>query len=103
MLHRADAPYVTGRSDVLLKLKPQLDAEATVVRHIPGKGRNLGRLGALLVETPEGRRFRIGTGFSEADRIHPPPIESQVTYRYRDLTATGLPKFVSYLRVRENF
>ena len=22
MLHRADAPYLTGRSDVLLKLKP---------------------------------------------------------------------------------
>jgi hypothetical protein len=29
MLHLADAPYVTGRGDVLLKVKPWLDAEAT--------------------------------------------------------------------------
>ena len=32
MLHRADAPYITGRSDVLLKLKLLLDAEAKVIR-----------------------------------------------------------------------
>jgi DNA ligase-1 len=38
MLHRADAPYVTGRSDALLKLKPRLDAEATVLAHLPGAG-----------------------------------------------------------------
>ncbi|MCV2368094.1 DNA ligase [Roseateles oligotrophus] len=103
VLHRADAAYVTGRSDMLLKLKPMLDTEATVVGHIAGKGRHLGRMGALLVETPEGRRFRIGTGFSDADRANPPPIGAVVTYRYRDLTSTGLPKFVSYLRVRESF
>ena len=28
MLHLADAPYVTGRSDVLLKFKPLQDTEA---------------------------------------------------------------------------
>jgi len=39
MLHRADAPYLTGRRDALLKLKPWLDTEATVVGHIPGKGK----------------------------------------------------------------
>jgi DNA ligase-1 len=102
VLHKADAPYVTGRSDVLLKLKPMLDTEATVVAHIPGKGRNAGKLGALVLETPEGRRFRIGTGFSDADRAHPPPIGSLVTYRYRDLTSSGLPKFTSFLRIRED-
>ncbi|HEY9065309.1 MAG TPA: DNA ligase, partial [Burkholderiaceae bacterium] len=31
VLHRADAPYRSGRSDVLLKLKPVRDAEATVI------------------------------------------------------------------------
>jgi DNA ligase 1 len=102
VLHRADAPYLTGRSDVLLKLKPMLDTEATVVGHVPGKGRHAGRLGALLVETPEGRRFRLGTGFSDTDRDNPPPIGVRVTYRYRDLTSTGLPKFASFLRIRED-
>ncbi|GAA5161530.1 DNA ligase [Viridibacterium curvum] len=103
MLHKADAPYVTGRSDALLKLKPMLDTEATVVGHVQGKGRLAGKLGALVVETPEGRRFRLGTGFSAAQREQPPPIGSTVTYRYRDLTATGLPRFASFLRIRENF
>lgn len=38
MLHRADLAYVTGRSDVLLKLKLLLDAEATEIAHFPGMG-----------------------------------------------------------------
>jgi DNA ligase-1 len=80
-----------------------LDREATVVAHLPGKGRHLGRLGALLVEDADHRRFRIGTGFSDAQRENPPPVGSVVTYRYRGLTATGLPRFASFMRVRETF
>ena len=102
MLHRADAVWQTGRSDVLLKLKPQPDAEAIVVGHTPGQGKYQGMLGALIVMTPEGRRFRLGTGFTDAQRRDPPAVGSTVTYRYRDFTSTGLPKFASFLRVRES-
>jgi len=42
MLHRADAEYITGRSDVLLKVKLLLDAEATVIAHKPGRGKYIG-------------------------------------------------------------
>ena len=101
MLHRADAQWVAGRSDVLLKLTPWLDAEARVVAHRPGKGRLRGMLGALEVEMPDGRRFRIGSGFSDAQRRAPPAIGTTVTYRYRELTAKGLPRFPRYLRLRE--
>lgn len=101
VLHRADAPYRSGRSDELLKLKPYLDQEATVIEHIPGKGRLTGRMGSLLVENDDGRRFRLGTGFSDEQRQHPPPIGSRVTYQYRGLTAKGLPRFASFLRIRE--
>jgi DNA ligase-1 len=101
VLHRADAPWQTGRSNVLLKMKPQLDAEATVIAHEPGRGKFSGMLGALLVETELGVRFQLGSGLSDALRRNPPPIGSVVTFRYRDLTATGLPKFASFLRVRE--
>jgi DNA ligase 1 len=102
MLHLADAPYVTGRSDVLLKLKPQLDTEAVVIAHVPGKGKYTGMLGALEVKTPEGKIFRIGTGFTDAQRKNPPPLGSTVTYAYRDLTKTGLPRFASFVRVRSD-
>ena len=101
MLHLAGAPYTTGRSDVLIKLKPQLDTEARVVGHRPGKGKYEGLLGALEVETPAGQRFLLGTGFSDAERAAPPPVGSIVTYRYRELTAKGLPRFASFLRLRQ--
>lgn len=100
MLHLADAPYETGRSDTLLKLKPYLDTEATVIGHVPGKGKYTGQLGALRVQAPDGRTFSIGTGFSDEQRRNPPPVGAQVTYRYRDLTARGMPRFASFLRVR---
>ncbi|HEX4945562.1 MAG TPA: DNA ligase [Blastocatellia bacterium] len=103
MLHRADAPYITGRNDALLKLKPLDDAEATVIGYVPGKGKYEGKMGALQVETPDGRRFQIGTGFTDAVRARPPAIGAQVTYAYRGFTKTGLPRFASFLRVREKF
>lgn len=100
VLHRADAAYVTGRSDVLLKLKPWLDADATVVEHLPGKGKYAGVLGALRVRTPDGREFSLGTGFTDEYRRNPPPVGSVVTYRYRDVTNKGLPRFASFWRMR---
>ena len=102
-LHRADALYITGRSEALLKLKPLLDTEAKVIAHVPGKGKFDGMLGSLEVETPEGKRFRIGTGFKDDVRKNPPPIGSIVTYQYRGLTKNGLPRFASFLRVRREF
>lgn len=103
MLHRADAPYTAGRSDALLKLKPLDDAEATVIGHVPGKGKYQGKLGALQVETAEGKRFQIGTGFTDATRANPPPVGSQVTYTYNGVTKNGLPRFASFVRVRDPF
>ena len=103
MLHRDDAPYTSGRGDDLLKLKPYADREARVVAHLPGAGRHTGRMGALLVEDPDGRRFRIGTGFSDAQRDNPPAIGATISYRYRGLTASGLPRFATFLRLRETF
>jgi DNA ligase 1 len=103
MLHLASAPYSTGRSDVLLKLKPLLDTEAKVVEHVPGKGKYKGMMGALRVEMPDGRRFNIGTGFTDSVRKNPPPVGTTITYTYPSLTKSGLPRFASYLRVRETF
>lgn len=103
MLHRADAAYETGRSSALLKLTPWLDAEATVVAHLPGKGQYAGLTGALQMEMPDGRRFALGSGLSDDLRRNPPPVGTLVTYRYRELTPKGMPRFPSYLRVRDRF
>ncbi len=100
VLHRANALWSPGRSDALRKLKPVPDEEARVVAHLPGQGRHQGRLGALLLQMPNGQRFSLGTGFTDTQRAAPPAVGTWVTYRYRDRTPRGLPKFASFLRVR---
>ena len=100
VLHRRDAHYRAGRSGDLLKYKPYRDAEACVVGHTPGRGKYAGMLGALVVERDDGLRFRIGTGFSDAQRADPPPPGSVVTYRYNGLGSNGVPRFARFLHVR---
>ena len=107
MLHRGSTVYKGVRSDDLLKVKTHDDAEAKVIGHVPGKGKYAGQLGALLVEMPAGdgqkaKRFKLGTGLSNAQRQNPPAIGSQVTYRYRGLTDSGIPRFASFMRLRED-
>jgi DNA ligase-1 len=102
ILHRADAPYATGRSDDFLKMKPLHDAEATVIGHLPGKGKYKGMLGALRVRAENGLEFNLGSGLSDALRRNPPPIGAIITYRYRNLTKRGIPRFASYYRVYEH-
>jgi DNA ligase 1 len=107
MLHRGASLYKGLRSDDLLKVKTHEDTEARVVSHIPGKGKYAGQLGALLMEMPAvngkpARRFKLGTGFSDADRQSPPAVGSLVTYRFRGLNDSGIPRFASFMRVRED-
>ncbi|MBL8343941.1 MAG: DNA ligase [Rubrivivax sp.] len=101
MLHRADAAWRTGRSDALLKLKPLADAEAVVVGHVPGRGRHEGRLGALQVRTAEGVEFLLGTGLTDRQRAQPPETGATIVFTYRGRTASGVPRFASFLRARD--
>lgn len=103
MLHLSSSLVTTGRSGVLLKLKPVQDAEATVLGHVAGKGKYAGMTGALEVKTADGQRFKIGTGLSNEQRNSPPKIGSIITYSYRDLTPSGKPRFASFLRIFDEF
>jgi DNA ligase-1 len=101
ILHRADARWQAVRSDALFKLKPVQDAEAVVVARLPGRGRHAGRLGALQVRTPDGIEFLLGSGLTDAERERPPAIGSVVTYAHRGRTESGVPRFASFVRVRD--
>jgi len=103
MLRKPGSPYTVGRSHDLLKVKTYEDAEATVIKHLPGSGKHTGRLGSMLVELPNGIQFAIGTGFSDQERDNPPPIGSIVTFKYYGFYKSGIPKFASFLRIRQEY
>ena len=102
IVREPDALYTGGRSTRILKVKDFQDAEAVVVEHLPGKGRNTGRLGALLVELPNGTRFKIGTGFSDEERENPPSPGEVITFKYFGYHLSGIPRFPSFLRIRRD-
>jgi DNA ligase-1 len=97
MLRRPGSKYEVGRSTSLLKVKSFHDAEGKVVAHTKGEGKHKGKVGALVLEMADGKRFSVGTGLSEEDRRSPPPIGSLVTYRYQELSDGGVPRFPSYV------
>jgi DNA ligase-1 len=102
MLRRPGSRYEAGRSTTLLKVKTFHDAEARVIDYVDGKGRHKGRVGSLVVETPEGVRFSVGTGLSDAMRASPPPLGASITYRFQELSDGGVPRFPSFVGVRSD-
>jgi len=100
MLRQPGSLYVAGRSTTLLKVKQFLDGEARVIEHLPGAGRHKGRLGALVCELADGRRFSVGTGFSDAERAKPPQVGALIHFRYQELSEGGIPRFPTYVGVR---
>ncbi|HRI71788.1 MAG TPA: DNA ligase [Polyangium sp.] len=100
MMRRPGSKYEIGRSFSLLKVKTFHDAEARIVAHQAGTGKHKGRLGSLLVELPNGIQFSVGTGLSDKERESPPPIGATITFRYQELSDTGVPRFPSYVGER---
>jgi DNA ligase-1 len=50
----------------------------------------------------DGTRVDVGTGFSDAERDNPPPIGSIIAFRYQELSDGGVPRFPSYVGMRED-
>jgi bifunctional non-homologous end joining protein LigD len=51
-----------------IKVKPHDTVDCTVTGVSEGLGKHTGRLGALTVQTPEGKQVQVGTGFSDRER-----------------------------------
>lgn len=133
MVRIAEAEYKFGkRSGDLLKIKETKDREAEVVgvqelttkeklvvpKGTPGsKKRSDGTyykdgketpnntMGALEMKLPNGKLFKIGSGFSDEQREEmwkKPPIGKTVTFQYQELTDDGIPRFPVFLRFRED-
>jgi len=101
VLRNPVTPYETGRSPNALKVKSFDDMEGRVVGYRPGKGKYQGMTGALWVEIEGGRRFYIGTGLTDRERKSPPPMGSIITFKHQGFTKNGIPRFASFMRLRE--
>ena len=102
MLRAAHSKYEFCRSKLLLKVKTFFDEEAKVVGQKKGQGRNSNVMGHLICQTPDGREFHIGGGFTDAQRRKPPKIGSVVTYKYFELSAALKPRFPIFVGVRSD-
>lgn len=108
MLHRGAPLYKAQRNDDLLKFKAFEDAEARVIASIPGKGKYAGKTGPLLVEPRDSagqpaQRFKLGIGLKDAQRSNPPAVGTMVTFRFRGLNDSGIPRFASFMQVRDDY
>ena len=69
ILKTRDGIWENKRSKGLIKFKGELECDLRVVGWEEGTGKNVGRLGALVVESAcGGIRVNVGTGFSDLDR-----------------------------------
>lgn len=129
MLRNPIAGWQACRSHHLLKHKPWLDDEATIVGFIAGKhgkhGTLSGKIGALLVDW-QGTRFKIGSGMDHDIRDFCKPtqriwaidhegeecpqefngevlrLNSRITFKYRECSDDGVPKEARFWRIRDD-
>lgn len=100
MLRDPASYYEHRRSATLLKVKTFHDDDAIIIGHAPGKGRHLGRLGALVARFASGVTFEVGTGLTDAQREDPPAIGERIIVRFQALTKSGAPRFPVFAGVR---
>jgi DNA ligase-1 len=100
MLRKPGSAYERCRSGTLLKVKYFHDEEARVLSAIPGTGRCSSMMGKLECVLANGVKFKVGTGFSDAQRKSPPRNGSIITFKYQELSDHGHPRFPVFVRAR---
>jgi DNA ligase-1 len=95
-----NAPYIAKRTSKALKVKSFYDTECKVVGYTEGKGRYKGMIGAIKCQLDNGKIFKIGSGFTKEERKNPPKIGDIVTFKYKEITKNGVPRFPVFMRVR---
>ena len=91
--------YFQGRTSHILKVKQAHDMEGTITKVIYNASNIMKSLELVL---SNGVHFRLGNGFSNEERKHPPHIGQEVTFKYYGFTKNAKPKFASFLRIRNS-
>ena len=96
-----NTPYISKRTSKALKVKSFLDTECQVIGYTKGKGKYKNMVGALVCRLKNGTIFKVGSGLKDKQRKNPPKIGSIITFKYKEMTKYGKPRFPVFLRVRK--
>lgn len=99
VLRDANAKYIAKRTSKALKVKSFHDSECVVVAIHKGKGKYKNKLGSLTCKD-SNISFKIGSGFSDAQRTNPPSLGDIITYKHQGYTKNKKPRFPVFLRIR---
>ena len=100
VLRMANAPYTSGRSKDILKLKKMRDSECKIISINEGKGKLKGIMGSVTCRDIFTKEiFKIGSGFDINIRKNPPKIGTIITYKYQNLTNANKPRFPVFMRI----
>ena len=95
-----NTPYIAKRTQKALKVKSFHDTECKVIDYNEGQGKYKDMMGSLTCKLDNNISFKIGSGFSVKERKNPPKIGSIITFKYKEFTKNGKPRFPVFLRVR---
>ena len=101
MIRDPEASYMYKRTTALLKYKKVEQLLTHIIGFKAGKGKHLGRLGALIVECPNGKECSVGTGFDDQERDaiwtdRNKWLGRQIVIEYQEETKYGVPRFPRY-------
>jgi len=74
-----------------------------VIKIEGGGGKHQGVMGALRCLLPpscQSKEFKVGTGFTDAQRRDPPRVGDIITIKCPELTPGGVPRFPVFVGVR---
>ena len=87
MLRKVSEPYEHKRSSNLLKVKEFHDTEVQVKKILDGTGKYKGVMGAVFCEDKDGNTTKVGSGFTDEQRKHPPfRVNDWITIKYFERT-----------------
>ncbi len=92
--------YQTGRLSSALKVKKYQEDECIILAILSGKGKYKNKMGSLKCQTKTKKIFKVGSGFTDAQRQKPPKIGSEITFKYYGLTKNKKYKHPVFLKIK---
>lgn len=106
MVKNPNAYYECKRSKNWLKVKPVNEMDCEIVNLAEGEGKNIGKLGAIVVKQENGAICSVGSGFTDAQRdelwANKEALKGQIVeVQYQELsTGEQVMRFPVFYRLR---